>query len=815
MKKYTILLMMTVLFITACAQPITGTISGYIKDAGNATIIGATVQLLRANDSTILKSAATNERGKFQFSNTPNGIYHLIVTAIGQKKFTSAALTIDSVHNNILLPVLIMLSAKKTELAEVVVKARRPLIVQEIDKTVVNVESLITSATSNALEVLEKTPGVTVTSNGDISLNGRSGILVLIDGRSTYMSGQDLAVYLKSLPGALLEKIELMDNPPARYDAAGNAIINIRLKKNRAGGFTGNISTGYTQGKYNRNNNALNLNYNYKKINLFSNIGYNYEKNYNKDNYDRRFYNSLNEEIANISLVNNQLSKGNNINLNLGADYTPSANTTIGFLVNINKGKRNGWNTNSSESYNAKIQADSTATGNTATVDNRTNFGANFNFLHKFGKSGKELSVETNYLHYGGNGNQDLQNFVYRPDSAQISNNNFLYLLSSDITIYAVKADYVHPLKNNIKLETGFKSSVVNNDNPFKYYNTTGASPIIDNSQSNHFKYHENINAVYVNSQAKWKRFGAQLGLRVENTQARGHQLGNDSVKESQFTKNYTEIFPSAFLSYKLDTTGKNSLTFSVTRRIGRPNYQALNPFLFMRDKYTFTGGNPLLGPQFQYRYELRYQHKQFLRMGLSYNRFSNVIFTTTEAVGNVFISKPGNIAKGFMLLLNTGITVSPLKWWNLNSDVLLSRAALNGMAYTEKLNPGVFMARINVLNQLQFKNGWAAEAGAYYASRDLTGQAITSPMIRANAAVQKKIWKDKGSIRLSFDDIFHSWIYHNSSVSLKQAQYFQVSETDSQRIGIAFTYRFGKTSFARKSKNNNNASEEEKGRVD
>jgi hypothetical protein len=201
--------------------------------------------------------------------------------------------------------------------------------------------------------------------------------------------------------------------------------------------------------------------------------------------------------------------------------------------------------------------------------------------------------------------------------------------------------------------------------------------------------------------------------------------------------------------------------------------------------------------------------------MGLSYNRFTDVIFQTTEAIGDVFITRPNNIAKGYMLLLNTGLSVTPAKWWNLNSDILLSRLGLNGMAYTEKLNPSFYVARINIYNQLKFSKEWSAEVGAYYASRDLSGQAITSGMYRANASLQKKVWKDKGSIRLSFDDIFHSWIYHNKSVSLKQAQYFQTTESDTQRIGIAFTYRFGNDTFSRKRKHNDNASSEEKGRVE
>ena len=234
-----------------------------------------------------------------------------------------------------------------------------------------------------------------------------------------------------------------------------------------------------------------------------------------------------------------------------------------------------------------------------------------------------------------------------------------------------------------------------------------------------------------------------------------------------------------------------------------------------MHDQYSYTAGNPLLGPQYQYRYELRFQHRQFLRMGLSYNRFSNVIFQTTQAVGNIFITQPNNVAKGYMLLLNTGITALPAKWWTINADILLSYMGLNGVAYSQTLNPRTYVARLNMMHFFQFGKVWSAEATAYYASRDLNGQAFTSARFRAGAAIQKKIWKEKGSIRLGFDDIFHSWVNHNQSVDLKQAQYFQTTEYDSQRIGLAFTYRFGKSHFARKSKNNNNASDEEKGRVD
>jgi hypothetical protein len=192
----------------------------------------------------------------------------------------------------------------------------------------------------------------------------------------------------------------------------------------------------------------------------------------------------------------------------------------------------------------------------------------------------------------------------------------------------------------------------------------------------------------------------------------------------------------------------------------------------------------------------LKFQHKQWLQMGLSYNRFTNVIFQTTEAIDTIFITRPNNVAKGFMLLLNTTVSGSPTKWWNLVYTLRLSHMGLNGRSYTEKLNPTAYVARFEVYNQF------------------LNGQAYTGMMYRVGGALQKKIWKDKASIRLSVDDVFHSWIRHNRSVSIKQAQFFQTNESDTQRIGVAFTYRFGKDTFARKRRHNDNAADDEKGRV-
>lgn len=799
------------LVITAQSRP--GIISSSVKNNRNEAIQGATVSLLNAKDSAVLHTAVTDENGKFLFKGMGSGVYLLMIKTIGQRTYHSIPLQLDDKNTSILLPVIIRMEDRKNDLAEVVISGKRPLIQMEIDKTVVNVDAMISSASSNTMEVLEKTPGITVNGAGDLSLNGRSGVLVLIDGRSVYMSGQDLSAYLKSIPGSLLDKIELIDNPSAKYDSSGNGIINIRLKKKRSGGFTGSVSTGFTQGKYGRTNDAVSLNYNEKKINVFGNLGYSYEKNYSDDNSQRHFYNTEGSLTSMVSLLTCQKYSNRGTNANLGLDYAATENTTYGFQVGLNGNHRNGYLGYNSSNYGAG-GLDSTGRGSTKGGDSRTNFSSNVNLVHKFGKSGKELSADLNYLDYSASGQQSLQNSFYGPDGSLTGGSEFLYNLPSSIHIYTLKADYVHPLQHKAKLEAGFKSSWVNNDNLSDDYLIRGNEQIIDNTRSNHFKYKENINSAYLNGQKNWKHLGIQLGIRVENTIANGQQMGNEAVAGSSFRKDYTQLFPAAFISYKLDTLGKHTFTAAVTRRISRPNYQLLNEFLFLRDQYSYSSGNSMLMPQYQYRYEVKYQYRQFLRMGLSYNHFTNGIFQTNRVVDDIFITRPENIATGYMLLLNTGISVTPAKWWSLNSDILLSKLGLDGNVNGTRINPATYVARINVLNQFSVGKKWSAELGGYYASRDLNGQAYTSGMYRVNAGVQKKILRDKGSLRFSVDDAFHSWIYHNNSFNLVQADYFQTSESDTQRFGIAFTYRFGRDTFSRKSKHQNNALDEEKGRM-
>ncbi|WP_343668027.1 outer membrane beta-barrel protein [Chitinophaga sp.] len=676
---------------------------------------------------------------------------------------------------------------KQVQLKGVEVTGKKPLLEQSIDRTIVNVDAMISAASSNTLEVLNKTPGVTVDHNGTINLNGK-GVLVLINGRTTYMSGQDLANYLKGLPGSTLDKIELMDAPPAKYDAGGGAVINLRLKKNTILGLTGNISLSGNQGIYARTNDALNINYNYKKMNWFASFNYSRDAAYDEDKTNRDYF----TDSLHVYLLTHVKGRSNTKGIRLGMDYNASAKTVIGFEVNAQQ--RPSIYT---RDYISEASNDSTSTGFTYSDANWKNFSGNLNFLHRFDNKGHELSADASYISYNNHDEQNLNN----------DSDFFNYRLVSDMRIFAAKADYVHP----IGIEAGAKSSFVKNDYDSRYY--TDKWMQVD-SNSNHFIYNENINAAYISAKRNWKRWGAQAGLRVENTNITGRQPGNTAYAASLFKRSYTQAFPTVFLSYKLDSAGNHTLSWNLGRRVNRPNYQQLNPFIAFENSYTYSTGNPNLRPQTNYRTELKYQYKQWLGVGLQYNWFRDIIFTLSDVQDNIYISKPENVAKGYIAMVIVNLNLHPAKWWDLNANMLAGKMQLHGQVFSTAMNAGTYSARVRLYNQFDLSHGWSAEASGDYSGRNINGQDIINPRFIMYAGVQKKLWKNKASLKLNAEDIFRTAGQNNHSAGVKDSYYTHRGIYDSQKIGLAFTYRFGRDTFARKRNHSDNTADQEQERA-
>lgn len=774
------------------AQTTSGKITGTVQGADKKPIDGASVMLSTAKDSVTVKSVLSNPDGTFAFDGLSDNTYRLAITFVGYKNYKGDTIVIKD-HQTVVLQPIILISNSKA-LTGVEITAQKAYIEQKIDRTVVNVNALISNSGANALEVLEKTPGVMVDENGNITFKGKSGVLVMIDDKPTYLSAANLATYLKSLPSTALDKIELMDNPPAKYDAAGNAgVINIKTKKNNLRGFNGTASANYQQGYYNRTTESLNMNYREDKVNLFTNLSYNHNHTYRRLEIDRNYFDDAGNPTSYFKDFSYFRPHAANVNIKIGADYYLSPKTTWGVVFTGAIQPDHDSSPVNSFLYGPNHVLDSTINALNTSKNTFYNGGVNVNYTHKFDTLGKVLSFDADYVRDVAGSDQTFVNDAYFPDGSLKSSQTLTDNLPSHINIYAVKSDLTIPFKNKLEFDAGVKTSFVNTDNAANYFNLINGLSTPDYNNTNRFLYKENINAAYVNLNKSWKRFTLQTGLRFENTNGDGHQLGNIEKKDSSFVNHYTNVFPTAYFSYKLDTAGHNVMLLSYGRRIGRPNYGSLNPFVFFVDKFTYFAGNPFLKPQFTDNYKVAYSYKSLFTVAFTYNFTTDYQSEVIMQNGNVFISTTGNIGVRRSLDLSVNSNLQPTKWWSVNVFAEVFNNAFYGPLSAVYLNQSATAFSGNANNQFTFSNGWGAELSVFFASRRVNGQFINLPIGALNAGLQKKILQNKGSIKLNVRDIFHTVGSRGIINDIPNATSTFSNFSDSRVATLAFTYSFGK----------------------
>ena len=316
----------------------------------------------------------------------------------------------------------------------------------------------------------------------------------------------------------------------------------------------------------------------------------------------------------------------------------------------------------------------------------------------------------------------------------------------------------------------------------------------IDYTKTNRFLYKENINAAYINYNKNFGRISIQTGLRLENTNGDGHQLGNAERADSSFINHYTDLFPTAYVSYNLDTAGHNVLIASYGRRVGRPNYGSLNPFTFFVDEFTQFSGNPFLRPQFTDNYKLAYSFRSLFTIALAYNRTTDVQGETIHRNGDVFISTQGNIGQQKTLDFSVNTNFQPAKWWTVNLYAEVYNNTYQGAFYTGYLNQSEVTFSGNGNNQFTISPTWSAELSGFFDSGGTYGQFVTLPKGMLNAAIQKKILNNKGTIKLTMQNILQSFSPSGTITNIVDAKATFHNTLDTQVATLAFTYSFGKS---------------------
>jgi len=674
-------------------------------------------------------------------------------------------------------------------LQDVTVTARKPLIQILPDKTVVNVEAGITNAGATVLEVLEKSPGITVDRDGNISMKGKPGVMILIDGKQTQLSGTDLQNMLNGMSASQVETIELMDNPSAKYDAAGNAgIINIKTKKNRQRGFNGSASLSYGQGIYSRTNNNVQFNYRNGSVNYFLTYSAN-SNGYMLDMYALRTYYKNDGSVASM-LEQPYFTKGRSKThtLKTGIDYFINKKTTAGVAFTGMHLYRTSKGVSDALWMNALGDQDSIIHTNSYSNTKLQQGGVNFNVRHVF-DSKRELTADVDYIGYNIRTDQYFENKVAAPGAQPEASQGDI---PTKLRILSAKADYSQRF-GSLLWETGWKTSRVTTDNNAKYFfQQSGGGWHEDLGKSNHFLYTENIHALYTNFDTKAGRWGFQGGLRYELTSYEANQLGNAVTKDSSFNRNYGSLFPSVFVTYQADSA--NTVTLRTGRRIDRPAFQKLNPFVFIINKYTFQTGNPYFLPQFTWNIELSHIYKDAFSTTLSYNRIDDYIsqvFYSDTATDRITYTE-GNVGKMQNFGLTMSAQVSPTKWWSFTTQATLNHKKIEGLLW-KQYKASITQLNLSMNNQFRFKKGWGAELSGFYLTRNQNDlQEVLDPTGQLSFGLSKQILQNRATIRLTFRDVFWTqsmagWTYFESVV-----EYFKLMR-DSRVGTLSFTWRFGK----------------------
>jgi iron complex outermembrane recepter protein len=784
MRQYFFLVFIAGLLISNCVQAQKAIISGQVKGSG-AGLAAASVTLLNATDSSWVRSEIADDEGGFTIKDLGFGNYLVMASALGYETGSQRMEIKDSgLHS-----CTIELGKRDTALKEFTIAAKKPFIEMGLGKMVVNIEGTTTTAGSTVLDLMRRLPGVTVDQNGNVIMRGKEGVLMLIDDRPTYLSGDELAAYLKAMTAEEVAQIELITQPGAKYDATGNTgVINIKLRKNKKEGLNGNVVLSYGQGIYFHRNESALLNYKRNKLSVsvsfidMEAIGFaDWKQNMN-------YIDVQTGSITSTTITHTAAKErfGNQV-MRSTVDYKLTDKTTVG--INL----RGTYHPNTMHS---DIRPTSTSVNNDviyngiATAEGfiRKDLTTNAYLLEKFSKQ-SVLEVNADYLTFSKKAYEDLTNTTYNSQMQPLPN-PFIFNMKepSAVNVYSVKVDHSYTFKDGMKLESGIKSSVVNtsDDVNFRVYENNGW--VTDTGKTDRFLYQENITAGYVTlTRALGKKWDVRIGLRAEQTNAEGIQR----VHNDRFERNYFSLFPTAYLTYKMDTIHQLELNYG--RRIERPTYKDLNPFIYYSFQNNYVVGNPYLQPQYTNNIELKHSYKNMIISTLAYSRATSVFssFLQVNDTTKAIYSMQNNIASNTYVAFDVNFNKDIFKWLSLNLSGSMFYAEYKGEINNEPKTVNQTGGSLSMNSQLNFVNGWKGEAYVNYVSKGRWSLTTTfDPNVYIGVGASKKV-NDHFLVKFYANDPFN--IYWNRVVD-HSYNYSSDSKyrNASQLFSLSVTYNFG-----------------------
>lgn len=786
------------------------TITGKVIGIDKQSLPFALVGLYAVKDSSLIKLTSCDDQGQFnlEFETVNPEVYYIKVSMHFYLNYYSGSISFTNSIDPIDLGNLQMNESTEA-MKEITVTATKPFIERKSDRYILNVESSIIGAGSSVFELLEKAPGVTINYLDAITMKGKSGVQIFLDGKPIVLSGSELANYLKALPSNTLDRIEIISNPPAKYEAAGNAgIIDIRLKKNQAYGTNGSLNANYGQGVYPKTGFGLNLNHRNKKFNWFGNANYSFRKGLNKLILYREFFEG-GQRTGAYDQFNYLVFPYHFASLRIGTDYTlPNNKTTIGFIVNssLNRFKPHGQNNSVVENEQSLPESSFSTSNSSKDVWPASSF--NVNGKHLFDSSAIEISFDIDYAHFE---NTTIQNFLtkYFDNNQQILKPDY-YLygdLMGSLNIKSLKFDLIKKFSKNKQFESGLKSSIVNADNDLAFYDKSNTHPVYDSSKSNHFLYKEQIHASYLNYKQDWHKLSLQSGIRFEFTKATGTQI----VNNYKFNKNYIDLFPSIFLNYKFASNYDMGLNLS--RRLDRPNYQQLNPFKFFLDPSTYREGNPFLNPQYSWIFEWNHSFNKNYNFSISYTQTQDNI---TEVIGpvqgldRVTVQTHENLTQFDNLSVNASGSFDITNYWSSMVNLGSWIGKYRGNFANTQLRDGNLVVNLSCNNTIKLLKNWNSEINFNYQSPEVYGFMKVYSMWGLSVGIQKQFLNKKLNAKFAVSDLFWTNL---PEADIRYRDYFEHFDVkrETRVASLSLSYRFGSLKLGNAPRKNGGAEEEKK----
>ncbi|AOM77097.1 outer membrane beta-barrel family protein [Pedobacter steynii] len=785
------------------------TVSGTTVNLEGTPIPFATVSLLE--NELQVSGAIASDQGHFQFSHTfrSNKDYTLKISSIGYEVLIfKFAIPKQGSQQKIFGKLKLVPKAKI--LKEVNITGSPKIIEMEGGNIVFNVSKSVSAQGMNALELLGRAPGVTVGSDNNISLNGKAGTAILIDGKQTYLSGKEIAELLKSISSSDIRSIEIINSPGAKYDASGTAgIINVKTLKSMVQGFSTSLTTGLSYGVYLRNNQDLSLSFRKNRFNLYGSyshfLGY-YSYLYGADRLQEgMFYNSFTDDV----------DKRKKIGSRIGADFAIDKKHTVGVLLNGNflfGGGITDTRTEIGIAPSANVDQVLTAV-NDYYAQQTQRYNVNFNYKYE-DTLGRIINFDADYGDFNKRAGNLQSNRYTLIDNTILSDNLYRSLNGINISLRAVKLDYTTNLWKG-KLETGAKYSSVSSANDSRFLEVQPDAELLDPSRSNKFSYREKITSAYFNYKKDLGKWQIQGGLRVENSASTGKldQISPISGNEQSIDRNYTNLFP--YFSVNVKPATSHDFSVSYSRRIDRPAYQNLNPFIYLLDELSYWQGNPFLSPQLSHRAQFQYVYKNATIIGLSYTHTDNFSVEVTDTINQTrIVMVPRNVGVQQHLALTLTQTLAPYAWWNITfNGTLFGLYNKIDFGANRKLNLKQAAGRLSLQQTFKLPYGLSGEVMGFYNSRRLVGaNQFPNATSQIDLGLQRNFLDNKATLRLVFSDLYKG-SKANSVQTVGDLYIRNYSYFETRQVKLNFSYRFT-TGNSKGPRNRNSALENENGRI-